>query len=113
MKLSTEQENACNKVILDSEKCIRALSKNDRFNPVYNRSFKQCQEICFTFLHAARNDSMYVEKLALLTIGLCEECAEICDELKKDRIFQNAAISCRACSSALSQILSGNAVVYS
>lgn len=104
MTLTLEQVKACKEVVLISEKCVRALSKRDPYDNIYQRSFKQCQDICVTFLHAASTDSIYIEKLGLLCIGICEECAEICDDYSDSMFFREAAKICRYCSGQLSEL---------
>ena len=100
MKLSLELIKACKLTALSCRKCVSFISSEEPLQKVYLRSFKQCEDLCFAFLQAAANDSVYMEKIAFLCIGLCEECAEIGDE-EKNIIFTNTAENCRRLSNLL------------
>jgi hypothetical protein len=102
VQLSIGQVQACKDTALICEACVNALSKEDTFDTCYQRSLKQCQDLCGAFLHAASIDSIYLEKIALLCIGLCEECIEICTELKEENLFKKAILTFQNCSDLLS-----------
>ena len=102
MDLSIDQVRACKDAALISNKCIIALAKQKIFDSFYLRSFKQCDDLCVAFLHAASTDSIYLEKIALLCVGLCEECVEICEDLKNKKLFKEALSVFQNCSNLLS-----------
>ena len=101
MDLSIDQVRACKDTVFICETCINALAREKIFNTLYVRSFKQCQDLCAAFLHAAATDSIYLEKIALLCIGLCEECIEICEDLQTEKVFKKAIPLFRNCSAFL------------
>lgn len=60
----------------------------------------ECAHICMGTFHAIKNQSVNAAKLALLCIGICEECADICEDFE-DYSFQQCAKACRNCSSTM------------
>lgn len=58
----------------------------------------ECAQICMGTFHALRKEMKQVGQLALLCVGICEECAELCDRFD-DPLFRNCAAACRHCSS--------------
>ncbi|MBA2499589.1 MAG: hypothetical protein H0V30_07675 [Chitinophagaceae bacterium] len=105
MELDIEMIKACRMTALSCRQCVSVISVEEPIVGVYLRSFKQCEDICFAFLQAAADNSVYLGKIAFLCIGLLEECAEIA-EYKNDKIFLQTASSCRDFSGRLTQLLS-------
>jgi hypothetical protein len=75
------------------------LSYSERTRQVLN----ECAAICLGTLDAAEKQIDAVRTLAVLCIGICEECAEICERYA-DNIFQLCANTCRSCANAFTQI---------
>lgn len=65
----------------------------------------ECAHICLATFHALKRKMTDVQELALLCIGICEECAEVCERYN-DALFRNCAAACRQCSSAITHIAS-------
>ena len=63
----------------------------------------ECAFICMSTFHALKTKSVNVNRFAVLCVGICEECAEICDELN-DETFRHCAKVCRQCSETMSAI---------
>ena len=63
----------------------------------------ECALICMSTFHALKIKSVNAGHYALLCIGICEECAEACDELNEESFRQCASI-CRQCSQTMSSI---------
>lgn len=63
----------------------------------------ECALICMGTFQALKKGSGEAARMALLCVGICEECAEICEELSDQR-FQLCAQSCRACSERVSAL---------
>ena len=61
----------------------------------------ECALICMGTFHALKSGSVNIPKMALLCVGICEECAEIC-ELQYGEEFKKCAKICRECSNTLS-----------
>lgn len=94
MELPLEIIKACKMTALSCRKCVSQISVKDPLQSVYQRSFEQCEDICFAFLQAASSNSQYLQKFIFLCIGLCEECAELAEEKMEDD-FMEAAFQCR------------------
>ena len=94
MELTLDIIKACKMTALSCRKCVSIIPVIDPLQSVYQRSFKQCEDICFAFLQAASSNSQYLQKFIFLCIGLCEECAELAEE-KMDDDFMEAAFQCR------------------
>lgn len=100
MELTLELIKTCKLTALSCRKCVSFLSSEEPLHKAYLRSFKQCEDLCFAFLQAAADNSVYLEKIAFLCIGLCEECADIGNE-KNNIIFTSTAENCRRLSNLL------------
>ena len=75
-------------------------------NSISKKFFKvvdECALICMGTFHAIKTSSQNMQRMALLCVGICEECAELC-ETHKDEHFQVCAAACRQCSESLTKI---------
>lgn len=63
----------------------------------------ECALICMGTFHAMKSSSVNIQKMAVLCVGICEECAEICESLN-DQEFHACAKTCRLCSETLTEI---------
>jgi hypothetical protein len=61
----------------------------------------ECALICMGTFHALKAGSVNINKMALLCVGICEECAEICESQYGEE-FHKCAKICRECSNTLS-----------
>ena len=64
----------------------------------------ECALICMSTFHALKSQSVNVSRYAILCIGICEECAELCQELN-DENFKQCATVCRQCSETMSALI--------
>jgi hypothetical protein len=53
--------------------------------------------------YALKNKSVNIPGLAVLCMGICDECAERCEEINSAK-FQQCAAACRYCSNTLSEL---------
>lgn len=113
MEISIQHIQASRDAALSCEKCIVAISKRKEENTLYLRSFKQCADICCAFQECAAQKSIYLEKITVLCIGLCKECAEICEEFSADRVFMQAINEYQKCSDLLSELVSDTGIKIS
>ena len=113
MDISVQHIQACRDAALSCEKCIIALSAQKVINTLHLRSFKQCADICHVLQESAIQRSIYIEKITVCCIGLCEECADICEELNPDRTFTEAIRDYRKCSHLLSELVSDTGIKIS
>ena len=63
----------------------------------------ECALICMGTFHALKSSSENTSRFALLCIGICEECAEVCESLDKEEFLECARI-CRKCSESISPL---------
>lgn len=61
----------------------------------------ECAHICLGTFHALKTGSADCRNLALLCVGICEECAELC-ETQKGTMFEVCARACRECANKMS-----------
>lgn len=61
----------------------------------------ECALICMGTFHALKSGSVNIPKMAVLCVGICEECAEICDTQEGEK-FKSVARLCRECSDKIS-----------
>lgn len=66
---------------------------------------EECAQMCLYTGHALKNNLPNRHELALLCVGLCEECAEICERYKSN-LFDGCARACRQCSATITPIAS-------
>jgi hypothetical protein len=63
----------------------------------------ECAMICMGTFHALKSKSTNANRLAILCVGICEECADLCENLKGENFRQCARI-CRQCSETMTQL---------
>ena len=89
----------CEDLLVNINQVQRSLSRK------ITRIVDECALICMTTFHALKSHSVNTGKYALLCVGICEECAEVCEQLN-DKDFKRCALVCRECSDTLSQLIS-------
>jgi hypothetical protein len=67
----------------------------------------ECAFICLGTFNAFKSGSSQIANMALLCVGICEECAEICDS-QNSQIFRDCAKVSRECSDRLSDFTLSN-----
>ncbi|HEU4471766.1 MAG TPA: hypothetical protein VFR58_11815 [Flavisolibacter sp.] len=61
----------------------------------------ECAMICMGTFHALKTSSQNTRRFALLCVGICEECAELCESQNAD-YFRECAKVCRKCAETMS-----------
>jgi hypothetical protein len=104
MNVTNYHTQACMDVWLNCENLLISLQQR---STTYSKRTVQvvveCADICLTALQALKAKCKNLGELALLCIGICEECAEICERYD-DSLFKNCAAICRHCSTAFTPI---------
>lgn len=85
----------CENLLIDVQSIRSYLSKK-----VIN-VLDECAHICLGTFHALKSGSVNSKSMALLCVGICEECAELC-ETHHGSAFKECALICRECASKLS-----------
>lgn len=94
--------NACLDAWLNCENLLAELQSIKKF--LSNQVVKivdECAYICLGTFHALKTGSVNSKNMALLCVGICEECADIC-ELQRGVGFEQCAKVCRECANSLS-----------
>lgn len=68
----------------------------------------ECANICFGMLEALKQQTQNLGKVALLCVGICEECAELCERYDQND-FQACAAACRTTSKTFAGLASSAA----
>jgi hypothetical protein len=88
-------------------KCENLLTDLAMFRTAISNKIKkvidECALICMGTFHALKSGSSHINRFAVLCVGICEECAELCEELNDDD-FRTCAVVCRKCSQTMTDI---------
>ena len=104
MNVSSTPTQACMEAWLNCENLLLTLTQKKTSSSVRTRQVvDECAQICLGTMQALRNKLQNVNQIALLCVGICEECAEVCERYR-DTLFDNCASSCRQCSAAVSRL---------
>jgi len=63
----------------------------------------ECAHITMGTFYALQSNSINSARFALLCVGVCTECAEVCSTLD-DSKFKSLALVCRTCADSLSDL---------
>ncbi len=105
MITATYPANACFDAWIHCEELLRTIGYvPETFSKKITKVVDECALICMTTFHALKAKSVNAGNYALLCMGICEECAELCDELS-GTYFRDCAKVCRHCSATMSEII--------
>lgn len=108
MTVISNQSQTCLDAWINCENLLNGLGqRKSTLSSHISNVLRECAHICMGTFHAIKNSSVNVSRLALLCIGICEECADICEDIE-DLSFQQCAIACRNCSFAMSNLVSAS-----
>ena len=99
---TSQHSQVCLDAFINCESLLTGLQKTKSNFPLV-KLLEECAHICMGTFHAIKNDSVNTFKLAVLCIGICDECAEVCDSFK-DFTFKQCAQACRYCSNCISDL---------
>lgn len=94
--------NACFNAWINCENLLTDIQSIKKFfsNQVV-KVLDECAFICMGTFHALKTGSVNSRNMALLCVGICEECAEICERLNGIS-FEQCAKVCRECANRMS-----------
>ena len=102
--MTSHHIKACISAWLQCENLLELLGKQGiSFSARTQQVLEECAQMCLYTGHAIKNSLANKHELALLCVGLCEECAEICERYKNN-LFNPCAQACRQCSAAIFSI---------
>ncbi|MDQ3843647.1 MAG: hypothetical protein M3342_06480, partial [Bacteroidota bacterium] len=86
------------------ETLLLQLAKKQQTYSAYTlQVIDECAQMCLGMSYALQYQLSIQNKVALLCLGLCEECAEICERYN-NRLFTRCAAACRQCSSSIGSV---------
>ncbi len=104
MNVVSLHQQACMEAWINCENLLMSLiQKEPSFSKRTTQVLDECANICLGTLHALKSSHQHLNQIALLCVGICEECAEVCERYQ-DVTFQNCAAKCRKCSALFSSI---------
>ena len=102
--VTSYQTQACFEAWINCENLLFNLAEvKMNFSRKFSKVLDECAMICMGTFHAIKSYSPNISNLALLCVGICEECAEICEE-QQDEKFRECARICRDCSQKISAL---------
>ncbi len=104
LTVTSYQTQACFDAWINCENLLVSMAQvKNSFSRKISKVVDECALICMGTFHAIKSYSPNISKFALLCVGICEECAEACEEQQGER-FQLCARICRECSRTISEL---------
>ena len=102
---SKKQSEVCMETCLTCENALvlipdSKIGEKQKLQNILN----ECANICLGMLHAIKSRSANTDKIALLCVGICEECAEACEKYFFDPLYRKCSMICRQCADAMSTL---------
>lgn len=104
MTITNCQTRACFNAWVNCENLLGTLTQVKKsISGKLSKVVNECALICMGTFHALKSKSNNINRFAILCIGICEECAELCDGLN-EKEFKECARLCRECSEHMTSI---------
>ncbi len=104
MPVTSLHTTACFNAWINCENLLYNIAEvKDNLSRKITKVIDECAFICMGTFHALKTSSANTRRMALLCVGICEECAEICESLNSEKFLECARI-CRECSETMSRI---------
>jgi hypothetical protein len=104
MIITTYQTQTCFDAWINCENLLVSVAELKlSLSKKVSKTIDECALICMSTFHAIKSYSPHIGNIALLCVGICEECAELCDELDGQR-FKECARICRECAKNISKL---------
>jgi hypothetical protein len=104
MTITSYQTQACFNAWINCENLLVSMAGvKISFSRKVSKIVDECAMICMGTFHAIKSYSPNINKFALLCVGICEECAEVCEE-QHGETFKECARICRECSKTISTL---------
>ncbi len=101
MKVTTLHIQSCLEAWVNCENLLITLLQGETsFSNRTQQVLDECAKICLGTCYALKEGWKNLEDVALLCVGICEECAEICERYHEPQFLACASI-CRNCSSSI------------
>ena len=100
--INSSHTAACFDAWINCENLLREVQAIKKFlSKKIMKVIDECAYICMGTFHALKTGSVNSKNMALLCVGICEECAELC-EMQRGSTFEQCARVCRECADRLS-----------
>lgn len=104
MTASVQHSQVCLDAFINCEILLTGLGekrigKSSQITELLN----ECAHICMGTFYAIKYGSVNASQLALLCMGICDECAEVCDAVDNN-LFKQCAQACRYCSNNMGDL---------
>lgn len=104
MTVTSYHTQACFNAWINCENLLKNLAQVQRsISKKVAKVVDECALICMGTFHALKSRSANIHRFAILCVGICEECAELCEQLNEDE-FAACAKICRECSQTMTAI---------
>lgn len=104
MTITSQHTQTCFNAWIKCENLLTSLAQAQiSFSNRLVKVIDECALICMGTFHAIKSFSADIQNYALLCVGICEECAELCEEEQGEH-FRECARICRECSKNISQL---------
>ena len=99
--VTSQQTQTCFNAWINCENLLVTISEaRSNFSKKVFKIVDECALISMGTFHAIKTYSPNINDLALLCVGICEECADLCEEQDSER-FKECALICRECSKSI------------
>jgi len=104
MTITNYHSQACFEAWMNCENLLLNMTEAKIFvSKKITRVIDECALLCMGTFKALKSSSANLHRMALLCVGICEECAELLEE-QKDSHFRECAKVCRECSNVISPL---------
>ena len=104
LTISSYQSQACFNAWMKCENLlVSIMGVKSSMSKKLTKVVDECALICMGTFHAIKTYSPNINNFALLCVGICEECAEVCEE-QYGESFKECARTRRECSKTISQL---------
>ena len=101
MTIASCHTQACFNAWINCENLLTELAEvGSSFSKKVTKVIDECALICMGTFHALKSKSVNVSRMAVLCVGICEECAEVLESMQ-DEEFRKCARICRECSQTM------------
>ena len=104
MIITSSHTQACFNAWINCENLLKSVAQvQSSISKKITKVVDECALVCMGTFHALKSHSANINRFAVLCVGICEECAELCEQLNEDD-FKTCAKVCRKCSETMTAI---------
>lgn len=103
MIFTSNQSQVCLDAYSSCQLLLKTIAPENGLNGRIIGLLNECAHLCVGTFYAIENASVNAPQMALLCMGICEECAEACESFDNTN-FKICAAACRYCSSTMQDL---------